>query len=143
VFVVADEFELFVDVADKSDEISVECIIVDVKSLFVDNCELIVDTTDIDPLGVARGIFRLLSEDFLIEFILCKSVSGRGNVGIDARANVPILGVIFMLLVLLSLITIGGLIVTDFFLNNGVNIRCSSKRRIMTGCITEDKYERL
>ena len=46
-------------------------------------------------------------------------------------------------MILLLFGRIVALVATDFFLNNGVKIRCSSKRRIMTGCITDDRYERL
>jgi hypothetical protein len=113
--------------------------IVDDTSLLVFNCDVIVVAPDIDGLGVPRDVFRF---DFVKELLCCMSISGLGNVGIDARADVPILDVKKRLLLLFD--TLDGLFVgRDFFLNNGVNILCSSKRRIITGCITDDKYERL
>ena len=93
----------------------------------------------------------------LVNELRCRlKTSGFGSVGIDA--NAPIFGVTDIDGVLFSTVVfadgiveggggrfklIGGLLVTAFFLNNGVNRRCSSKRSIITGCITDDKYERL
>lgn len=58
------------------------------------------------------------------------SVSGRGKVVIiDGKCTFELV--------------VDGLVRIDFFLNNGVNIRCSSRRSMITGCITDDKYERL
>jgi hypothetical protein len=91
---------------------------------------VIVVTPDIDALGVPRDVFRFV---FVNEFLFCVSKSDRGKIGIDVGMRIG----------LLLLDGIDGLVRTDFFLNNGVNIRCSSKRRIITGCITDDKYERL
>jgi hypothetical protein len=75
--------------------------------------------------------------------------SGLGNVGIEASADAPTLGVKDKIGFFISVVgngfdTIGALLVTAaFFLNNGVNKRCSSKRNMITGCITDDKYEKL
>lgn len=74
--------------------------------------------------------------------------SGLGNVGIDASADAPMFGVTDRAGFFVSLLAggfgmIGALFVTDFFLNKGVNRRCSSKRSMITGCITDDKYEKL
>jgi hypothetical protein len=92
------------------------------------NCEFaVVGTPDIDVLGVPRDVLRFV---FVNELLCCITTSDFGKIGIDGPR-------------LLVFKRIGGLVRTDFFLNNGVNIRCSSKRRIITGCITDDKYERL
>lgn len=96
----------------------------DGNSLFVVIGELLFVTVDV--VGTTRVIFEF---DLPKELLFCNNRSGLGNV---ERVGTTGGGLAF-----------GRLVGMDFFLNNGVKIRCSSKRRMITGCITDDKYERL
>ena len=139
-----------------------------IRLLFVGMGELIDVIPDVDVLnGCAFDGFRCLSYVECVNFVSNDerseftgslffrnelgsrlNGSGLGRVGINAtRAAPTTLGARDTLTGLSSFtgseFNTGGLLVTAFFLNSGVNRRCSSRRSIITGCITDDKYERL